>query len=167
MATPTVVGLLRICRPATIPWLIVAVIILSVNRMLRRGARPHIGVEVLKAMSPALANSDSSATVVRKVLLFRSSAARNHLLPNGILWRLALAMLAHKESNAFFALTRESVWKSGVAIEVRTSSRELALALTTALGGRIRLSHDVHSLIVNRLVRAGGLFPQPFGSLAL
>lgn len=58
-----VVGLCMWRRPSTIPWRIWAIVIYTIQRMLRR-ALPHVFQKLFKAVSPSLADDDSSPTIV-------------------------------------------------------------------------------------------------------
>jgi|GEM_PF-6768896 len=68
----SIVRLLFARRPTAISRLVVAVVVDTLDRMLRRGARPHVSEEFRKILSPTVGHGDPSATVamVIRVMLF-------------------------------------------------------------------------------------------------
>ncbi len=82
-AASPVHGLFFRRRPATIPWLIISVIINSIER-LTDGAFPHVIKEVLKHFSPALANRYPSTAVLGVNWEVWISASADHRSPSSI-----------------------------------------------------------------------------------
>lgn len=73
---PSVVRLFLGCGPAAIPGLIIAVIVWeSIQGMIGRWARPHIGVEAFKAITPPVAHRNPATGVSIKSLAVRVKAA--------------------------------------------------------------------------------------------
>jgi len=67
-----IVGLFFSRGPSAVARLVVAVIVDALDRMLRRGAWPHVSEELRKILSPTVGHGDPSATVamVIRVILF-------------------------------------------------------------------------------------------------
>jgi hypothetical protein len=77
--------LLSLCRPPAIFLRVPIVIIYSVYRMIFTWFIPHVIKEIFKFM-PFFADSNSSASVIRKHWVFRVSASRKHITPSSIFW---------------------------------------------------------------------------------
>lgn len=89
--------------PRAITRTIWAVIVFSINGVLRRRTRTHICVEGREGITPSVANRDASAAIVREVVIGRSQATALHVKPRAIFGaalkavrqiRLALASIA-------------------------------------------------------------------------
>ncbi len=87
-----VIHLLQPCRPAAIARLVVAIVVLSVKRMLRRWSLTHVGNEVRERMKPALTYRDAPRTIRFKLRCVRIAAAGFHARPYPILWRVLQAV---------------------------------------------------------------------------
>lgn len=76
--------LLLFCRPSTIGWFIVPVIVDAIYRIFWRGLRPHVFVKVCKAIIPTVANLNAARTVYRIFRACRGIAAVFHMRPASI-----------------------------------------------------------------------------------
>lgn len=63
----------------------------AINRMFCRGARSHICIEIFKH-SPTLTDSEPSLSIIFESLSGWIGAAPQHVMPDGIFWRMAQAM---------------------------------------------------------------------------
>lgn len=72
-------------RPAAVLGRVVSVAVDAVNRVLRRRARPYVLQEVLEAVEPAVAHTDTFAAVVLVVWPRRIGASLLHVLPAVVL----------------------------------------------------------------------------------
>lgn len=70
------------CGPSTIIRAVTLFVVDAVKRVFGRGARSHIGKEILERVQPSLTHGDTSASVLLKRLLSRACAAVNHVGPN-------------------------------------------------------------------------------------
>jgi hypothetical protein len=73
------------CRPYAVPRFVVAVVILTLDGMPRRWPPAHVGEEVLKTISPALAYLNAPATVVIPAFDRRIVATSLHRAPSAVL----------------------------------------------------------------------------------
>lgn len=81
LARISAIGALLFPRsPATIAWLVVAIVVDAINRMLGRGTDAYVSKEILK-FKPSVADFYSSAAVPRVTLFVRVSAAPKHSRP--------------------------------------------------------------------------------------
>lgn len=83
----TISALLSPCRPAAIFWRIRAIIVDAINRVSWRRLLPHVRIEARKIISPAIAHSNSSATIVLKRLIVGIETSRPNATPRIIFWR--------------------------------------------------------------------------------
>ena len=93
-----VARLLCLRCPAAVVWLVVAIIVATINRIAHRRAWSHVCQERLERVEPALAHSDSASAVVLKSVCLRISATLKHLLPNAVFTtgtRLAMCAARH------------------------------------------------------------------------
>lgn len=102
--TDTLVGKLLFARcPSAILGCVVAVVILSIKRVLFAGARAHVSVEVLEA-SPSLANLNASRAIVFVRGVFRQFAAASHAVPDLVFGsRLAAPLNGNRHAVSFCA----------------------------------------------------------------
>lgn len=94
VGTSPVICLFGFGRPTAIFRAIVAIVINPINRVIRRGAESHICKEVLKGVTPALANRDASSSIPFVSNAIRVLAARLHALPGMVFSRVMPTMLA-------------------------------------------------------------------------
>lgn len=80
---PSIRRLLVMCRPSAIAWLVVAVVVDSVNRV-AWGPSSHISEEVFELL-PSLAHFDAASAVILVFMVFHILATRNHSQPNVVL----------------------------------------------------------------------------------
>ncbi len=88
-------------RPAAIARLIIAVVIDSVNGMLGRWARPHVGRECLETHSPSLAHRNAASSVVLKICEPAIAASVDHVRPNVVNRSTRHAVLKIHHGGAF------------------------------------------------------------------
>lgn len=79
-------ALLGLCRPPTIIGAVGAVVVNPVDAVLRRGARPHVGIERGEVVPP-LADRDAPPAIVGVCLEARITAASPHATPRAVLGR--------------------------------------------------------------------------------
>jgi hypothetical protein len=72
------------CAPSNISWLVIAVVIHSVNCVLRGWGWTNISKERGKTIKPFLANLDSATTVVFPTCVGRIHATRDHGVPSAV-----------------------------------------------------------------------------------
>lgn len=75
--------LLTVGRPSTISWLIVAVVVYAVERMLIRRGMPHI-LKKIQKVHPAVTHFNAAPAIVRIPLEIRIQAASFHGRPNAM-----------------------------------------------------------------------------------
>jgi hypothetical protein len=83
VATASISGLLRRGGPSSIPWLVTAIVVDAIKRVLRARRDTHVGIEVLKGLPP-FTDGDPSSTVA---VITRSSSSLTpclHLGPDAI-----------------------------------------------------------------------------------
>lgn len=86
-------GLLMARRPPTVLRGVWAIIVDPIDRVLRRGARPHVGIEGLEGVAPAVTDRDASATVAGVGLVVGVSTPLDRSLPGSIFRRAEPSML--------------------------------------------------------------------------
>ena len=89
---PTIVTLFLSCSPFAIVLGISIIIINSFNCMFRRRTMSHVGKKCCKIVFPFLANSDTSAAVIFKGLIFWICTTLNYLRPYHIFSGVRQAM---------------------------------------------------------------------------
>jgi hypothetical protein len=85
----SVILLLNFCRPSARVWAIHVGITYSIQGIIRPWPWPHIFKEVFKAVSPAVADGDSTAAVARKPITVRAvhlCIMRCHVTYSGDIW---------------------------------------------------------------------------------
>lgn len=78
--------------PAAVLWRIAEIIIDAVDGVFRRGARPHIGIEVLEGIQPSLADRDAHRAIFREPCRRFSRTAVDGVSPDSIFPALRQAM---------------------------------------------------------------------------
>lgn len=86
--------LLILRRPAAIRWLVIAVIVDTVQRMLWRRALAHVGEKILEGIAPTGANRNSARPVILPTGVILVCAALNHSGPSAVFPSAALAVFA-------------------------------------------------------------------------
>lgn len=71
------------CRPSAIGRLVMAVVFDAVDRVSRRGARPHVGVELFEGVEPLRTDGNASASIASIATICECRAACNHVRPDG------------------------------------------------------------------------------------
>lgn len=84
--------LLRSCPAAIVRGVRAVVVWEAIDRMVFGRTRPHIGEEVLKTVTPAIANNDPTAAIFRVILAIDVIAAILHSFPRVILRCFAKAV---------------------------------------------------------------------------
>lgn len=79
-------------RPLAILFAVVAVAVLSVNRMIGRWSRSHVFVKRREAVCPAFANLDTPPSIARVASDKRIRTALSHLVPYAVLKSASEAM---------------------------------------------------------------------------
>lgn len=96
----SVVGILLGCRPSTVGWLVVAIIVDAIKLVLGRRLRSHVLIE-LGEVAPACAYLDSTAIVSMALgIPTRQSASVSHAPPGAILWRATSPMRSQSAREA-------------------------------------------------------------------
>lgn len=133
-------ALLRRSRPSAIRRLIISVWIKPVDRVLRCRFSSHVSEEILKRVSPPVANLNTSASPPRIVLVPSAIAAFLHLQPGHILRRFAASRLSMSGAHSrqlFFseasARVRASATKIGSGHTFGASAIALAKPKSTVL----------------------------------
>lgn len=78
--------------PTAVARLVIAIVIFAVERVTRRGSRPHIIQKILKTIQPSLAYGDASATISVIFWVVGVRAAILHLGPDAPLHGIAFAV---------------------------------------------------------------------------
>ena len=86
-------ALLRPCSPDAVVRGISKVIVFSINLMIRRWTRPHVGIEFLKTIEPPVTYGDSPSSVIPVGGKIGPRAAGNHIPPDSIFRGLTKAMI--------------------------------------------------------------------------
>lgn len=81
------------CRPSAIIGLVIAVAIDAIDRVLRRWARTHIGMERIEGFAPLLTNRNAATAIPSEIFVFRG----------------ATATIVHSEPNPPFTAFRSTV----------------------------------------------------------
>lgn len=84
LARHAIPGLRRFYHPRAVSGFVIAIVIGSLNAVLAAGARPHVCVEILKGMQPAITNANSTVVVPAQFIGLWECAARNHVSPASI-----------------------------------------------------------------------------------
>ena len=159
---PRIVALLFSCSPSAITGLVVSIVVDSFKRVHWRRTLPHVGKEVVEGFQPAVANRDSTATVVFERLAFWSQAAALHSKPDGVLISSAGSVRAkHGRSCGFsfaIAASRPSSDKAGGI----NGSLCTALALTNPNGLFAALS-AIRNYCPQSEIAAGKVFEKGIG----
>lgn len=79
-------ALLSLCCPSTVSWLVVTIIVDTINGMLRRWLRPHILKERREGIPPPFANLYASSAVILPREAFSVFASDDNRTPDTILW---------------------------------------------------------------------------------
>ena len=72
-------------RPSAITWLVVAVVVDAVDRVIGRRFLPHVGIERLERIAPAVAHANAASAVVVKGVIVSVVAPHLHPDPSAIL----------------------------------------------------------------------------------
>jgi hypothetical protein len=165
--------------PTTIPRLVVAVVVNTINRVLGAWARPHVRVEFPEII-PSRTNGDTTPAVILEFLPSRVVNAAVHRCP-ALVFRAFMGLSIHPVFG-YTLKPKASARRGFPSIDMVRSSRGNAstLAATFPLSvvfrfmycdygqeiksltnkirrGKLSLAWHVHSLIVNVLARAAGL----------
>ncbi len=92
--TAGVSALLFACCPAAIVWLVISLVVDTVNTVIDGRSFSHIRYEVFKGISPSPANDNAPGSVIRKSRRLPTMAPANHTSPSGIFveqWRIRIA----------------------------------------------------------------------------
>lgn len=84
MGALLVLCLISVRQPVAIVWLVIAVVVTTLDGVLGRGLKAHIGKEVLELL-PAIANENAARSILSESLVARVRAALGHTLPACIL----------------------------------------------------------------------------------
>jgi hypothetical protein len=79
-----IVSLFLWCSPFAIAWLIIAVVIYSMDAVSFRGSASHVSKKVQIRIEPTLANLDSASTIVRILKIIPVSASVLNVCPASI-----------------------------------------------------------------------------------
>ena len=128
-----VLRLLQWSRPATVGRFVVAVIVLSVNRMLLGWPSAHIRQKGAEVFPPSVANGDAAASVVNVLFIRRCVASALHVKPRLVLGRFdesgRFAMCGGPLSNLFGAQAAAAI---GSLAELFGNNQYCRAAFTTA-----------------------------------
>lgn len=125
-----VVVLLNPRRPLAVAWLVVAVAINALKRVLIGGPFSHIGKESLKRIEPAVANVDSTASVVR---VGAEPASLAHCPPNAILGGFARSVSQKASAGLVFLKASAAFGVSAVQFVRGNASHRSALTAANPL----------------------------------
>jgi len=125
-----IITLFLTCRPAAILRDIRAIVVNSIERLIRPWFS-HVSEEFFKTRLPSFADRDATPTVASVVLVFRSRAAVPHVAPNTKDASAAFPMDGHTFSSAFVVETPARLNHFG--LEVRVADHELPSAHATAV----------------------------------
>lgn len=92
VAVPAVCGLFERCRPSTIAWFVIAVIVDSIYGVFRRWAWPHVRKECRKIIDPSIAYCNSTPSPNVKVSMSRIKATFFDTGPATVFGGFGLAM---------------------------------------------------------------------------
>ncbi len=145
----SVQSLFLTCGPSHVARLVVAVIVDTVNRVLRRWAPADVSKKRLVGMNPFVAYRDASATVIAVVLIVLVQAAVLHDLPTDVFWR-------------DFPDSRISVGDYGDGCTPHALDRQLVSEATTAPRGSLGIEQRTS---LNPAGIAAVAQAQPVGSL--
>ena len=86
--------LLASCRPPYVAWLVVALVVLSLDAVRIAWPEPNVFQESFEttASTPVIADSDSSPSVILKALVSQVAASQDHFPPRSILWAVTHAV---------------------------------------------------------------------------
>src|SRR6266540_4838264 len=99
---PTVIGLFEDCCPAAVAWLVIPVVVDSVQAQVRGRAWTNVGIEGLEALPPRLADRDSPTAVAVIARIVRVMAPLQHLRPDHILRQLVDALTRRADATKRF-----------------------------------------------------------------
>ncbi len=96
----TILALLQFCRPPTIAFFVVSVVVDSINGCLGERFMSHVLKKVNERRAPAVANDDSPATVVVVFAIAGVVASAFHLFPRRVFRGFVTAALATSKASA-------------------------------------------------------------------
>lgn len=126
-----IIHLLNICRPSAIFWRIRARTVNTFNRVVWRRALAHVGKEIWKRETPALAHDDTATAIIRVYSTVRVIAAGMNPKPDTILRSFGHSMCGTHKAQSIRRCTTATCGMS--AFYVRDSGSDLisAIAKTT------------------------------------
>lgn len=130
MVPPRISTLLSWRSPSAVLARVGTVVVDAINAVLRRGARPHVGIEVLKGLPP-LADGDAATAVPRKFTIPGIQAPLPHAGPDAVFGNLhgePVRSCPISGLLVFPASTRHSVSGSQVVAAYRSVSATITAA---------------------------------------
>ena len=182
-----VVHLFHPRRPSAILWRIIAVSVNAVDAVLRRWARPHVGVESGEVIFPAVADAYAASAIGRISISAREGAAADYVTPHRILWHSDQSMCGVRFRPALISVTTTGSCVAGSEVASKhqcfVSTSALANPLDAVLGifsasndGEKRegltcmvdaFCHGILRQILNRMKSAAGSSESAFRPLRL
>ena len=137
---PLVTSLYTSSRPTDVSWFVVAVVIHSINRMMRRGRISDVVVKCRKIVFPFITDLYPPAAVETVIMSFRIITARFHTCPCpinlGLVFRLTMSkasFLARFLKCTWIRTTFSRKFGGKTSARFRMSSTKIACHYPTAL----------------------------------
>lgn len=124
--------------PPTVGWLVIAVIVDPVNRVFVRRARPHVVYKMPVAFEPSPANRNSAPAVIIPALMFRLSAAGDHVFP-ALIFGTRIIVPVHGRLVRF----------ASVAVNSTLNPSRLGIPLTASTLAALSAAHRAIAVFVN------------------
>lgn len=100
-----VAGLFPGRAPSAILWRVITVCVDAVQRVIRRGARPHVGEKRFKGSRPSVTDGNSSCPVILVAVHARVKASSFHCSPYAVFGAVSQIMSAPHIAHAFTSKT--------------------------------------------------------------
>jgi hypothetical protein len=113
-------------RPLAVIWSVVAVVVLTVNGMLCRRTRTHIGIETRKRFPPCFTDLYAACTVIFIRRAFRVIATLMHASPHPVFWNVLVRTTAFRMHSAVAAGNRAFLQKTAAENILDTTTHAFA-----------------------------------------
>lgn len=120
--------LLSCRRPAAVAWLVIAVVVNALDRVLWGRAWPHVGEECGKGPAPATTDLDPATPVIRAPRVFCVFASANHARPCDVLGRARPSVSEMRFSCQFVAQTPAAFRVPGAQVDQGHATQRAAIA---------------------------------------
>lgn len=145
--------------PYAVSRLVIAVHIFAFNAMAIAGPWPHVDIEVLERVSPAVADCNSATAVIRVAVIVRVSASLNHAVP-----RIVFTRSVHSVGGDRFpdSLASEASARQALLLVQRGGDNQLSCAALASAQPIGTVPLALHSFVGKNLPAANRTVGQIF-----